>query len=199
MAKQGRVLYQLKVTLRDINPPIWRRIQVWEDTTLGQLHEILQIVMGWEDCHLHEFMIGRRLYSIPDEDDELNERKVIDERRERLLNLLPRVGTLFQYLYDFGDSWHHDILWEAILLPDSAQQYPCCISGVRRCPPEDVGGSVGFEDYLNALADPQHEEHENWLRWRGPFEPDAFSLNQINRLLQKRFQPRPKAKRPAKT
>jgi Plasmid pRiA4b ORF-3-like protein len=115
MAKQGRVLYQIKVTLRDIDPPIWRRIQVWEDTTLSQLHQILQIVMGWEDCHLHEFMIGRRLYSIPDVDDDLYERKVVDERRHRLLTLLPRVGTVFQYLYDFGDSWHHDILWEAIL------------------------------------------------------------------------------------
>jgi hypothetical protein len=80
MAKQGRVLYQIKVTLRDIDPPIWRRIQVWEDTTLSQLHQILQIVMGWEDCHLHEFMIGRRLYSIPDVDDDLYERKVVDER-----------------------------------------------------------------------------------------------------------------------
>jgi hypothetical protein len=199
MAKQGRVLYQIKVTLRDIAPPIWRRIQVWEDTTLSQLHQILQIVMGWEDCHLHEFMIGRRLYSIPDVDDDLYERKVVDERRHRLLTLLPRVGTVFQYLYDFGDSWHHDILWEAILLPDSAQQYPCCITGERRCPPEDVGGSAGFEDYLNALADPQHEEHENWLRWRGPFDPGAFSLIDINRQLQKRFQPRPKAKRPSKT
>lgn len=199
MAKPGRVLYQLKVTLRDIDPTIWRRIQVWEDTTLGQLHEILQIVMGWEDCHLHEFMVGRRLYSIPDVDDDLNERTVIDERRQRLLNLLPRVGTVFQYLYDFGDSWHHDIVWEAILLPDAAQSYPCCITGERRCPPEDVGGPYGFEDYLKALADPKDEEHENWLRWRGPFDPDAFSLNQINRLLQKRLQPRPKAKRSAKT
>lgn len=198
MAKQGRVLYQLKVTLRDIDPPIWRRIQVWEDTTLGQLHDILQIVMGWEDCHLHEFMIGRRLYSIPDVDDDLNERTVIDERRERLLNLLTRVGTTFQYLYDFGDSWHHEILWEAILLPDSTQHYPCCIAGERRCPPEDVGGPYGFEDYLKALADPKDEEHENWLRWRGPFDPATFSLNQINRLLQKRFQPRPKLKRPSK-
>jgi pRiA4b ORF-3-like protein len=198
MAEKDQVLYQLKVTLRDIAPPLWRRIQVWEDTTLGQLHEILQIVIGWEDCHLHEFMIGRRLYSIPDVDDDLNERTVIDERRQRLLNVLPRVGTAFEYLYDFGDSWHHDLLLEAILLPDSGQQYPRCVVGERRCPPEDVGGPVGFDEYLKALADPEDEEHENWLRWRGPFDPDAFSLNQINRLLQKRFQPRPKAKRPSK-
>lgn len=199
MANKGRVLYQLKVTLRDIDPPIWRRIHVWEDTTLSQLHQILQIVMGWEDYHLHEFMIGRRRYSIPDADDDLYERKVIDERRQRLPNVLPRVGTAFEYLYDFGDSWHHDLLWEAILLPDSAQQYPCCIGGERRCPPEDVGGSVGFEDYLNALTDSQHEEHENWLRWRGPFDPTAFSLIDINRQLRKRFQPRAKAKRPSTT
>jgi len=196
MAKKDRLLYQLKVTLRDIDPPIWRRIQVWEDTTLDQLHHILQIVIGWEDSHLHEFMIGRRLYSMPDADDDLYERKVIDERRQSLLNVLPRVGTAFQYLYDFGDSWHHDILWEAILLPDSAQQYPCCITGERRGPPEDVGGSAGFEDYLNALADDKHEEYESWLRWRGPFDPDAFSLIDINRQLRKRFQPRVKAKRP---
>jgi hypothetical protein len=194
MAKQDRLLYQLKVTLRDVDPPIWRRIQVWEDTSLDQLHRILQIVMGWEDCHLHEFRIGRRLYSIPDADDDLYERKVIDERRQQLKHVLPRVGTLFQYLYDFGDSWDHDLLLEAILLPDSAQQYPCCVTGERHCPPEDVGGPVGFEDYLSALADPQHEEHESWLRWRGPFDPDAFSISDINRQLPKRFQSRAKAK-----
>src|ERR1051325_10423629 len=116
MAKQARLLYQLKVTLRNIDPKIWRRIQVWEDTTLSQLHLILQIVMGWEDYHLHEFMIGRRLYSVPDVDDDLYERKVIDERRQQLLKVLSRVGAEFQYVYDFGDSWQHDILWEAILL-----------------------------------------------------------------------------------
>ena len=199
MTKKDRVLYQLKVTLRDIDPPIWRQIQVWEDTTLGQLHQILQIVMGWEDYHLHEFLIGRRLYSIPDADDDLYERKVIDERRQRLLNVLPRVGAVFEYLYDFGDGWHHDLLVEAILLPDSAEQYPRCILGDRRCPPEDVGGFAGFEDYLKALADPEDEEHENWLRWRGPFDPAAFSLIDINRQLRKKFQTRTKAKQSSAT
>jgi hypothetical protein len=98
-----RALYQLKVTLQDIHPPIWRRIQVWEDTTLAQLHTILQIVMGWEDCHLHQFVIGRRLYSVPDPDDDMYERKVIDESRVPLGEVVPRVGTQFAYLYDFGD------------------------------------------------------------------------------------------------
>lgn len=100
-----RVLYQLKVTLQDIQPPIRRRIQLWEDTTLAQLHTILQIVMGWEDCHLHQFEIGRRLYSVPDPDDDMYERKVIDESRVPLGDVVPRVGTSFAYLYDFGDSW----------------------------------------------------------------------------------------------
>jgi hypothetical protein len=199
MAKKDRLLYQLKVTLHDNDPPIWRRIQVWEDTTLWHLHQILQIVMGWEDYHLHEFTMGRRLYSIPDADDDLYERKVIDERRQRLLNVLPRVGTAFRYLYDFGDSWEHDLLVEAILVPDPDKQYPCCIAGERRCPPEDVGGSVGFDEYLEALANPDHEEHESWLRWRGPFDPAAFSLSDINRQLRKRFQPRVKAKSSATT
>jgi hypothetical protein len=196
MAKKDRLLYQLKATLRDIDPLIWRRIQVWEDTTLGQLHHILQIVMGWEDYHLHEFVIGRHCYSIPNPDDDLYERKVIDERRQRLLTVLPRVGTVFEYLYDFGDSWHHDLLLEAILLPESAEKYPRCIAGDRRCPPEDVGGRVGFEEYLEALTDPQHEEHENWLRWRGPFDPNAFSLIDTNRQLLKKFRP-PRKKTPS--
>ena len=76
--KKTHLLYQFKVTLRNIHPPIWRRIQVWEDTTLAQLHRILQIVVGWEDCHLHQFVIGGRTYSVPHPDDELNERRVID-------------------------------------------------------------------------------------------------------------------------
>ena len=106
--------------------------------------------MGWEDYHLHEFLIGRRLYSIPDADDDLYERKVIDERRQRPMNVLPRAGAAFQYLYDFGDSWNHDLLLEAILVSDSDKPYPCCIAGERRCPPEDIGGSVGFEEYLQS-------------------------------------------------
>ena len=96
---KSRALYQFKVTLRDIRPPIWRRIQVWEDTTLSQLHTILQIVMGWEDYHLHEFVIGRRVYSVPDQDDAMNERKVFDESRVRLGEVVPRVGTEFGNTY----------------------------------------------------------------------------------------------------
>lgn len=185
--KNNRVLYQLKVTLQGIHPPIWRRIQIWEDATLAQLHRALQIIMGWEDCHLHEFSIGRRIYSVPDPDDDLYERKVIDEKRVRLKEAIPRVGTHFEYLYDFGDSWRHDLQLEAIALPDPEGTYPCCLAGERRAPPEDAGGSSGYQDYLQAIADPEHEEHQNVLKWRGPFDPDAFSLTAVNQQLQKKF------------
>ena len=89
--KNNRALYQLKVTLQEIHPPIWRRVQIGEDATLAQLHRALQIIMGWEDSHLHEFSIGRRIYSVPDPDDDLYERKVIDEKRVRLKEATPRV------------------------------------------------------------------------------------------------------------
>lgn len=193
MAK-SRALYQLKVTLRDIHPPIWRCIQVWEDTTLAQLHTILQIVMGWEDYHLHEFVIGRRLYSVPDPDDIMYERNVVDERHVPLGDVVPRVGTEFAYLYDFGDSWEHDLILEAILLPKTTAQYPTCIGGERRTPPEDVGGIPGYEEYLAVLADPEHEEHGNMLQWRGPFDPESFAPDQVNQRLRKKLRSRKMAK-----
>jgi hypothetical protein len=194
MAK-SRALYQLKVNLRAVEPAVWRRIQIWEDTTLPQLHTILQIVMNWEDYHLHEFQIGRRVYSVPDPDDELYERKVIDERRERLCDAVPRVGTQFVYLYDFGDGWHHDLLLEAIMLPEPETQYPRCIAGERSTPPEDVGGAMGYEDYREAMADPEHEEHQNMMMWRGPFDPESFSPEVVNQKLHKRFRSSQKSRR----
>ena len=182
---QNRLIYQLNVALQDIDPPIWRRIQVWDDMTLGGLHRALQVVMGWENCHLHEFRIGRRIYSVPDPDDDMYERKVIDERRKRLRDVVSRVGTWMVYVYDFGDNWRHDLQLEAILLPEHDQQYPRCIAGERRGAPEDVGGPPGYRDYLEAMANPKHEEHEHWLHWRGRFDPEAFSLAAVNQQLRK--------------
>lgn len=184
--QKNRALYQLKVTLRDIHPPIWRCIQVWEDTTLAQLHRILQITMGWEDAHLHEFRIGPRVYSVPDPDDDLYERTVIDERRQRLRQVVPQVGISFEYAYDFGDNWRHELFLEDIVLPDSEQQYPRCLAGERCAPPEDVGGPLGYADYLEAMADCSHEEHESMLEWRGPFDSELFSVAAVNQRLPKK-------------
>jgi hypothetical protein len=193
---KNRAIYQIRIALQEIQPSIWRRIQVGEDITLAQLHTILQIVMNWEDYHLHEFTIGRRVYSVPDPDDDMYERKVIDERQVRLCDVVPRVGTQFLYLYDFGDSWHHDLLLEAIIMPDSTLQYPRCVAGERQTPPEDVGGIPGYQDYLEAIADPEHEEHENMLGWRGPFDLEAFSADEVNSRLRKKFRSARKLKTP---
>ena len=185
-AKKNQALYQLKVTLRDIDPPIWRRLQVWEDTPLAQLHRILQVAMGWEDYHLHEFHIGRRVYGVPDPDDDLNERPIIDERRRRLRELVPQVGASFAYVYDLGDNWRHELLLEAVVLPEPEQQYPRCLAGERSGPPEDVGGPHGYANYLDAIVDCNHEEHENMLEWSGPFDPESFSVAAVNRRLKKK-------------
>jgi len=186
VAKKKRALYQFKITLRGIDPPIWRRIQVSEDTTLAQLHRVLQTVMGWENCHLHEFRIGRKTYGEPDPDDE---RKIIDDKPTKIHAVLQGVGAELEYVYDLGDYWQHDLLLEAILQPTPDATYPRCIAGGRSCPPEDVGGSGGYETYLAAMADPEHEEHEDMMAWRGPFTPEEFSVEKVNRELEKKFHP----------
>jgi len=184
--KKNRAVYQFKVTLSNVHPPIWRRIQVWEDATLAQLHRTLQVIMGWENYHLHEFRIGRKTYSVPDPDDE---HKIIDVKRTRIHDVIQQVGTEFEYFYDLGDYWQHDLQLEAILQPAPNTLYPRCIAGERNCPPADVGGPGGYEDYLEAMADLEHEEHEDMIQWGGPFDPEAFSVEKINRQLEKKFRP----------
>jgi len=185
VAARNRGLYQFKVALRGISPPIWRRIQVWEDYTLAQLHRVLQIIMGWESYHLYEFRIDGKTYGNPD----LDEREIIDSKRARIRNVLSEVGMEFEYVYDFGDYWQHDLVFETILQPVPDTTYPRCIAGERSCPPEDVGGSGGYEDYLVAMANPEHQEHHEMMAWRGPFDPEGFSVEKVNGELAKKFRP----------
>ena len=110
--------------------------------------------MDWEDYHLHQFLIGKRIYSMPGPDDDLYELTIIDESRERLSDVVPRVGTTFTYLYDFGDNWRHDLLLEAITMPEAPGHYPQCIAGERRTPPEDVGGGSGMRGIWKPWAIP---------------------------------------------
>jgi len=142
------------------------------------------MVMGWENYHLYEFRIGGRIYGDPDLDDE---REIIDAKKTRIRNVLPGVGAEFEYEYDFGDDWQHDLLLEAVMQSGPDTACPRCIAGERRCPPEDVGGSGGYADYLEVLADPDHEEHQNMMEWRGPFDPETFSVESVNRELEKKF------------
>ena len=183
-AAKTRDLYQFKVSLRGISPQIWRQIQVWEDYTLDQLHRVLQVAMGWENYHLYEFRIGGAMYRDPHPE---NEPEIRNAKRTRICNVLPAVGAEFEYIYDFGDYWQHELVLEAILPPSPDTLYPRCVVGERSCPPEDVGGAGGYEDYLQAMADPSHEQHEDMMAWRGPFDPEAFLIEKVNKQLEKKF------------
>jgi hypothetical protein len=179
-----RAIYQLHLTLAGVTPPIWRRLQVFEDTTLPQLHRYVHAVMNWEEYHLHEFIVSGRVYADPTVEDDLDPRKIADERRVRLSRILKHVGAQLEYHYDFGDGWEHDVLLEAILLPEPGAQYPRCIAAARNAPPEDAGGPFGYENYLEALADRTHERHREMLQWRGRFDPEFCSLDLLNERLQ---------------
>jgi len=182
MAKNADI-FQIKVTLRYSKPPIWRRIQVPGDTRLDKLHLILQVVMGWQNYHLHQFIVGNTYYGEPHPDYGFEMR---DERKVKLHQLAPAEKSKFVYEYDFGDSWEHELLVEKIMPPEPDVNYPRCIKGKRACPPEDVGGVWGYDDFLAAIKDPNHPEHEDMIEWWGDkFDPDWFDLEEVNEVLQR--------------
>ncbi len=122
--------------------------------SLSRLHAVLQIVMGWTNSHLHQFKAGGRYYGEPDpEFAEMLE--VVDERQVRLNQIAPDVKARFVYEYDFGDSWEHELVVEKILSAEKGAQYPRCMDGKRACPPDDVGGVWGYQDFLEAMRDPR--------------------------------------------
>lgn len=175
-------IYQLKVTLRGSKPPIWRRIQVPADINLGKLHRILQVVMGWTDSHLHQFIVGHSYYGEPD--PEMGP-EIRDEKRIKLSQIVTGEKFKFTYEYDFGDSWEHEVLVEKILPPEPGGRYPICLKGARACPPEDVGGVWGYDSFLEAIGNPNHPEHEDMLEWVGDeFDPEAFDLDEVNETLR---------------
>jgi hypothetical protein len=178
-------IYQIKVTLLDTKPPIWRRLQVPADLTLAQLHNVLQIAMGWDDEHMHEFRVGQRRFGRPEPADPFMGMPGIEsERTARLSAVLGRAGAKMIYTYDFGDSWEHGIALEKQLPGDPNTTYPVCTDGQLACPPEDCGGIPGFYDLLDALADPNHERHEELSDWIDEnFDPQGFSLDLLNRKL----------------
>lgn len=178
-------VYQLKVTLSGTRPPIWRRIQVPADTTLERLHHILQLVMGWEESHLHEFEIGGVAYG-RSEPDLFGGPAVRNERRARLNAVAPGAGATFTYRYDFGDDWQHSIVVEKIMPPEPGVQYPRYLTGKRHAPPEDCGGVWGYANLLEILRNPQHEDYADMREWVGEdFDSEAFSTEAINEELQR--------------
>jgi hypothetical protein len=181
------VVYQIKVTLKGSRPPIWRRMQVINDTTLAQLHRLLQCVMGWEDAHLYQFVVSGTRYGDP---RLLGELDAEDARTVPLATLGLGEKRKFLYEYDFGDSWEHELLVEKILPRDEGKRYPVCLTGKRACPPEDCGGIWGYASFLEAIRDSEHPEHDEMLEWvGGEFDPDIFDLDEVNRELQRLTSP----------
>lgn len=182
LQSKTKSVYQLKITLKDFRPPIWRRVQVNSDITLGKLHQIIQASMGWTNSHLHGFSIGGVEYGQPLPELDL---EIKNEQKIKLSKVVTGEKQKFFYTYDMGDSWEHEILVEKVLPHDPLVRYPVCITGKRACPPEDCGGVWGYADFLEAIQQPDHPEHESMLEWvGGAFDPDAFILSEVNQLLQ---------------
>ena len=177
------MIYILRVELDYIEPLIWRRLHVPTNISLPRLHNVLQVVMGWTDSHLHSFRIGDNEYSNTEDLEELN---MLAEKGRNLGALLGDTIREFEYQYDFGDSWQHRIIVESSAKPIANWPYPLCVAGARACPPEDVGGPPGYENFLEAIADRDHEEHESTLIWvGGTFDPEGFDINCVNRELRR--------------
>jgi hypothetical protein len=174
-------LFQFKITLLGVKPPIWRRIQV-QDCTLDRLHEHIQTAMSWTNSHLHQFEINGLRYGNPELFDD--DYDCVDSTETLLSALLPEPFA-FCYEYDFGDGWKHEILFEGRPPLEPGARYPTCLEGKRACPPEDCGGVWGYRDLLSAIADPKHVEHERMLEWCGGFLPDVFDPAKATRRMRK--------------
>lgn len=169
----------LRVALRDSNPEIWREFHVPDDLTLGELHVVLQVVMGWYDCHLHQFLHKKKCYGVPSDDDW---REVINEDSIRISDIFLRKGSRIEYEYDFGDGWIHDIV--SLGKADPGTPVFRVSGGAMACPPEDCGGIWGYYELLEALADPGHPEHETYRNWCGDLpDPKVFDRASVNKRL----------------
>jgi hypothetical protein len=187
LAKKTTSTAVLRIELLGIKPLIWRRIRVDRSVTFKQLHEILQIALGWQDSHLHEFRVGKLLLGIKGVDELDARERVQDEDNWSLEDLLGTGVSEFEYVYDFGDDWGHRIVLEPATRSGVPGPSPLCLAGENACPPEDVGGPHRYPEFLKAIADPTHEEHESYLRWiGGVWDPKGFDLNRVNRDLRSR-------------
>src|SRR5499426_3317058 len=189
--KNAASIYQIKVTLKDSKLPIWRRIEVRSDATLGELHAVIQMAMGWTNSHQHHFIVGKspnlRFIGapIPYEGDDLPDEK--NEGQIAISQVLSATKTKIVYEYDFGDSWEHEVFLEKIVGAEARADYPRCVAGENACSPEDVGGVWGYVDFLQALNNPEHNQREEFLEWvGGEFDPEKFDLDAVNELLKNR-------------
>jgi hypothetical protein len=188
----------LKITLDDVEPKVVRRVEVPLSIRLDRLHAALQAALGWTNGHLWEFRIGETGWGLPDKDwgDGPN-----DASKTTLIGVIKDTGAKrLAYLYDFGDGWEHTIKIEYIVAPEPGASYPKLVEATGRCPPEDVGGPPGYEEFLEAVADPNHERHAEIKEWfHADFDPKVVNVAIIKQelaALAKRWS-RPPRKRKA--
>jgi hypothetical protein len=182
-------VWQVTITIADIEPLIWRRLLLPESLSFAELHEVIQVAFGWTDSHLHQFNVGGLVVGAPEfDEDGLNEHQTFDAAKVFLRDLvradlngdLPRI----LYEYDFGDSWHHWITFDQQLPEAPGETYPQLLDGGRRAPPEDVGGPRGYQEFLQAWRDPGHEDHKDMRRWAGrTFDPEAFDRVKLQKAI----------------
>jgi Plasmid pRiA4b ORF-3-like protein len=188
-------IYRLKVTLAGVRPPVWRRLETPAGVTLAQLHEILQVAMGWTNSHLHQFEQHGVLYGQSDRELGLER---VSETRTTLAEVLRKPKDAIDYEYDFGDGWQHRIVLESVG-EAGAWQAPRVLAGKGACPPEDVGGIYGYATFREAMANPRHPEHGEYREWYGrPFDPAAFDAEEVNAdLAALRLRPARRTSKPA--
>jgi hypothetical protein len=176
---------QIKISLQDSHPPIWRRVVIDPGCSFLELHFICQLAMGWTNSHLAEFNVEGQRIGLPDTEFELDD-KLTDAASITLSEVLKNFPGLkkFQYWYDFGDDWYHIITIEKTLDADRELSIPRCIDGARACPPEDCGGIHGYEELLETLANPNHPDHSEMKEWVDEdFDPEAFDIADANHRL----------------
>jgi hypothetical protein len=179
-------IYQFKISLKEITPIVWRRIQVPTNYNFWDLHVAIQNSMGWLDYHLHQFSIKRphahkfTEIGIPDEEEFFDDIEILPGWYVDVSSYFTDLGVLANYKYDFGDGWEHGILLEGLLIKEKGTKYPQCVEGERKCPPEDCGGVPGYFDFLEAVLNPMHEEHKRMIAWYGSkYDPDDFDPKKV--------------------
>lgn len=180
-------LYQFKITLLEARPSIWRRIQV-KDCTLDTFHERIQTAMGWTNSHLHQFEIDGERFGDPELlDDGFADFKCVDSTVTTISEVVPKDGKRFRFLYeyDFGDGWEHEVLFEGCLKAEKGGRYPRCVEGERNCPPEDVGGVWGYAEFLEAINNPDHEQHGEFVEWAGEFDSEDFDADETTTAMRR--------------
>ncbi len=172
----------VRIELRHTDPLIWRQVEVPTSITLKVLHDIIQAVIGWFDCHLWEFAIGKQRYGLPIDDDWGAEPCIV-AAKVRLRDVLKTRKTVIDYTYDFGDGWEHRLTVTDVRAGQPGISYPRYIGGERNGPPEDCGGIPGFYELLDAIADPAHPDHAFLKQWVGDYDPDTFDALPIKYAL----------------